>query len=100
MSMNRFPEVAQFLGCYLHQDWNDEFPNWKAAVTAYLAGAVKEDVTKALQELDALASVVETTDDPEELLRQLGCYFDPTSEGMTVRAWLGLLKGELSLAVQ
>ena len=96
--MEREPssEVTRLLSSYLHEDWSVEFPDWRAAVRCYLAETSRESTRKVIEELDTLTSVVQRTSDPDKVLRQLGCYFDPSLENLSVQAWLEMLRNELS----
>ena len=86
---DQFENARQFLGCYFHQDFCDEFGEPEIAVerfvqenSAEFRGAVARELDRAIAECDDR----QLTD----LIFSLGCYYSPDRHrGVSMREWLG-----------
>lgn len=94
MNAKDYPALYQFFGGYVHQDWPEEFGTIEEAVRAYLINEPDDIKQKTQSELSQLIRKIETGESDETILEQLGCYYDPYSDGMTILGWLRLLKEE------
>lgn len=81
--------LERFFGAYFHQDWMGDHSAWQQVVKKYLSD-VDGGESEALQELvefDFIRSVISDQELGEKMLA-LGCYYDPSADGMTTREWL------------
>lgn len=88
MEFRAYPFLSHLLGSYLHQDWCDEFATIEEAVRTFVQGEGMDTASGAVQDIFALLMDSRFSQDPDWVLRSLGCYYDPTSAGITSRAWL------------
>jgi len=89
MTYNNFEALRQLLGCYFHQDWPDEFDDDEAAFLVIIDSEPKEQLLAGVKEIDALLGASLPEDELGALLtEQAGCYFDPSSVGLTYEQWL------------
>lgn len=65
--------LAQLLGCYLHEDWRQEFASVAAAMAAARAAEPPEDIAAAAAELRALMGAVPDGPALQQHLEALGC---------------------------
>jgi hypothetical protein len=97
MTQHDLDDLSQILGAYLHQDWADEFDSDESALRSALDSEPKDKIAAARRALDRLlASQFTEAELREELVVRLGCYFDPSSKGMTYRQWLARVSQLLS----
>ena len=81
--------LTHLLGCYFHQDWPDEFNDDNAALDAMIKSEPKETIAEGVTEIDRLLEA--GTNEAELraiLIDQVGCYFEPASEGLNYTQWL------------
>ena len=88
MNPNQFPALEQFLGGYFHQDFRLDHGSPDGAIEAFVSDATQEQIQAASAELEQALSVIEQMDDPQKLLRALGCDYLPSAHGLTVANWL------------
>lgn len=93
--MSEFPALDNFLAAYFHQDWMLDHDTADAVVDDYARGESEATVARLRDELDALLAR-----DPDEaglatLLRDNGCEFDPTRDGIGYRDWLRAVRERL-----
>jgi regulator of sirC expression with transglutaminase-like and TPR domain len=83
------PPLGRFLGAYFNQDWILDHATWKDVVESYVSSEPAELVAAASTELKTLLAT--ERDDAvleRRLFREYGCHFDPSSVGLSARAWL------------
>jgi len=89
MSPGDFERLGQFFGAYFHEDWDTEAPDWAGLVKHFVEDHPE---TKSIAELAQLVDDYADNRDDETLddlvLDELGCYYCPSSEGITMRDWL------------
>lgn len=88
--------LFQFFAGYFHQDWDaDGAASWQEVASDFVAVSSVEEV-RALRE--ALVSWLAETVRGEHpgLFTAFGCYYDPTPDGLTERAWVERIVRELS----
>jgi hypothetical protein len=91
--LENYNSLKQLLGCYFHQDWPEEFDNSRQAVQAILEGEPHKQILQGIEEIDMLLSEARSESDWREIIiNQIGCYFEPESEGVTYSEWLTQLK--------
>jgi hypothetical protein len=88
------PDLKQFLGCYFHDYWPEEYNNdWNQAIAAFLKENSLETVNLSAQQLDWLISWIEEENLDQEsmddlFLTILHCNFHPPAIGMSEVQWL------------
>lgn len=81
--------LGQVLGCYFHQDWPDEFDSDHAALQEILKAESIERLKICAEEIEEILNAHLSESDLRELLiNEVGCYFEPASNGMTYKQWL------------
>jgi hypothetical protein len=96
MTFQKLDALEQLLVCYLHQDWQHEFDDDAAALQAILEAEPSEQIAAGVGEIDVLLAAELTENDLRMILvDQVGCYFDPNSEGLTYKQWLGRVRSAL-----
>lgn len=94
--MHETTVLAQLLGCYLHQDWSEEFDSDIAALQAARDCEPQEHVMAGVAELDSLLAGEFSDEELRAILvREIGCYFNPGSTGLTWKDWLGRARAVL-----
>jgi hypothetical protein len=79
-----FRALAQFLGCYFHQDWNHEFQDAESAVHAFREREGQKSIQGVVHELEILLAESRVEADLRVLfLTGLGCYVEPSAFGLT-----------------
>ncbi len=97
MNSRNYPDLYQFLACYFHQDWDLDSATWQGAVLQFVQEFSSEDVCAARKQLDRLLDCdLNETELSKTLLHELGCYYDPTPDGMSFTDWLRLIREQLS----
>src|SRR5688500_17671532 len=83
--------LFQFFGGYLHQDWPEEFSDWREAVRAFRRNNGDSKVAEIVSELKRLiASSSSDAKIGELLLHEFACYYTPRPDlgEPTFREWL------------
>jgi len=92
-----YPELFQFLGGYFHQDWALDATTPTEVVRGFLAEAPTEQVAGVVAEVDRLLA-----GEPSDaalarvVYEELGCDYDPTPDGVSVRDWLRHVRASLT----
>jgi hypothetical protein len=88
--------LAQFFGGYFHEDWSLDAKSPNEVVDAYRRDSNAErrlELSKAIQEYsERFANGGELSD---RLFHDLGCYYDPTADGVSARDWLQSVSSQL-----
>lgn len=93
--------IEQILGCYFHQDWLDEFGGYDSAIRSIIESEPFDKIRSAIEEVgDLLASDLDEDRLRVILIDQLGCYFDPATDGMTCEFWLKKIRNEFAQALR
>ena len=96
MNTKDFTSLAQFLGGYFHQDWVDEFSTYEDAIAAFKNGEPAEYISFVCEELERTLLLIRGgAEDPERVLKQLGCYYNPTAAGLCVADWFEKIQEQL-----
>lgn len=96
MTFVKTNSLTHLLGCYFHQDWPDEFNDDNAALNAMIKSEPKERIAEGVTEIDLLLGAGLNEDELRAILiDQVGCYFDPASEGLNYTQWLCRLRNTL-----
>ncbi|RFU42215.1 hypothetical protein DZF91_07655 [Actinomadura logoneensis] len=81
----RFPALAQFLGCYFTQDFRDEFADHDTATAAWGQTATPADRARLIGEIAELLALEMADNELDEALATLGMDVDPP---LPASAWL------------
>ncbi len=81
--------LRSFFSAYFHEDWICDDDGTKSVVTRYARNAAPADI-RALGEaiLDYSGGFESDRELEEELFKDLGCYYRPSGEGLSAKAWL------------
>jgi hypothetical protein len=81
--------LKNFFGAYFHEDWVCEADTADAVVDKY-AKETSPEKLRALSEiiLDYLKEILSDAELEERLFTDLGCYYLPSAQGLSVREWL------------
>ena len=83
------PNLAILFGAYYHQDWMIDDGSAVAVRHRFIKEEPESVVNGAAIELGRLLSLTNHDDDLDTIVfRQLHSYYDPTSEGSSLRQWL------------
>lgn len=97
--IKKYDALGQLLGCYLHQDWGDEFRSDAATLQAIIESEPKERITAGIAEIDTLlAAALPESELRAFLVDEIGCYFDPGSEELTYEQWLDRVRSAFTKA--
>lgn len=88
VSSERFPELGQLFGAYLHQDYDIEHGSVEDAIRDYRDESSSQERDEALRQIDVLLDAFPNDDDLYAALRKLGFTFAPQRDGETATAWL------------
>lgn len=90
---DKFTVLEQLLGSYFHQDWPLEHDSYRGVVDEMCASEPVLIIQAAVAELTSLLEKFPTEDNlRQNLVNEIGCYFEPNSEGLTYREWLEQVK--------
>jgi hypothetical protein len=84
----RFENAGQFLACYFHLDWNEEFKKPEDAVAQFIKDVDAQTRVDAVREL---RQIIAEFPGPQlnRVLLEIGCYYSPEGHrGIPMRAWL------------
>lgn len=89
MITQKLETISQILGCYFHQNWNEEFDDDTAALQAIISSETKERLLDAFTEVDTLLGMGLSESELREIISgEAGCYFEPDSRKITYKDWL------------
>ena len=89
MKYKNLNALGQLLGCYFHQDWFEEFESDIAALHSIVESEPKERLSAGVAEIDGLLMASLPENELKTILTdEVGCYFEPTSQGITYTEWL------------
>ncbi len=84
--------LQQFIGCYFHEDFIEDYGSPKGAVDAYLKGFSIESVQQALAELrELLARNMSEDDLGHYVWYNLHCAYHMPADGLTPSQWLWMV---------
>lgn len=96
MKASKYEVLMQLFGCYLHQDWTDEFDSDIAALQAARDCEPQEHIMAGVAELDSLLARAFSEEELRAILEgENGCCFSPCSRGLSWKDWLGRARGVL-----
>lgn len=85
-----FDQIKNFFSAYFHQDWPEEAEDPAQVISLYLAERPGAEELRGLAK--QIRSLVDSYTDDDELehalLSELGCYYLPSADKVSARAWL------------
>jgi hypothetical protein len=90
----RFPKLADFLGCSFHQDglavldWQGQEPNDRDATQFYKTLYKPHIVNRIVQELREFLELPLVEEDIQKVIESFDVFHNPTYDGGTFRGWL------------
>ncbi len=85
----RFPRLEQFFGAYFHQDCLDFDGTAEMVLKRYASEASRGVMGRTLEELDQLLSLgLSDAELDRAMYEDLGCYYNPEPDGMSMTEWL------------
>ena len=93
-----FNKARNFFSAYFHEDWAEDADTPEAVITGFGAeGWSSEELHELASEIENFCELyVEHADLEAALFRELGCYYQPSADGMTAHAWLFALARALT----
>jgi hypothetical protein len=89
-----FSVLSQLLGSYFHQDWSDEFGSDGEALQAIVQAEPREQVEIGVEEIDQLLAEHKSEEELRVIMvDEIGCYFEPESQGIGYMDWLARVRG-------
>ncbi|MFJ8538833.1 contact-dependent growth inhibition system immunity protein [Streptomyces sp. NPDC093591] len=95
----RFPQLSQFLGGYLHRNYSEFHARPEDAIDEYVTEVDPEDRTQAAQEITELLTMVSSDQELGTAATALGLDLLPP-EGMSLRQWLELIRRRITAGDQ
>lgn len=98
MMRAKFPYLEQFLGAYFHQDWDLEDGNALEVICHYLRDESATIIPLVIDDIEHLLGL--KWDEPSlrnVVIYELGCYYDPTCDGLSYGEWLRWVQMSLKL---
>ncbi|MGI5409375.1 contact-dependent growth inhibition system immunity protein [Streptomyces chartreusis] len=93
----RLPELSQFLGGYLHQNYSDFHASPDDAIDEYVAESAPEHRAQAAQEITELLTMVSSDQELDTATTALGLDLLPP-QGTSLREWLELIRRRITVA--
>lgn len=94
MMNEKLEALGQILGCYFHQDWPDEFDSDETALQAIIDSETTDQIRAGVEEIEQLLADTRSEIELRDfLINEVGCYFDPESQGISYEQWLKKVRG-------
>ncbi|MFF0735535.1 contact-dependent growth inhibition system immunity protein [Streptomyces chartreusis] len=93
----RLPELSQFLGGYLHQNYSDFRASPDDAIDEYVAESAPEHRAQAAHEITELLGMVSSDQELDTATTALGLDLLPP-QGTSLRQWLELIRRRITVA--
>ena len=85
---NQYPELWQFFGSHLHQDWVDDYDSWERAIDDAVFNTSHGDIQLVLEQLEQVLALELPAADLAAVLLRLGCNYWP-GRNEDYESWLG-----------
>lgn len=93
MRETSFRYLEQFLGAYIHQDWDIEYPNYVSMLIEFIASTSSDVIKGVICDFETLLSKNLSEDELADIaFNELGCYLNPVPLGVTYSQWFIDLK--------
>jgi len=86
--ISKYSNLAQFFGCYFHQDFTEEFGTPEQALNAFITDSDKELIKLTSSELKLFLSLKLNENDLTKALGYLYCDYLPNSDNLPIKEWL------------
>ncbi len=96
MNTEKYQTLYQFLSGYFHQDWPEEFGTVEEVIKAFIINEPEVIRRKAHSELEHLIYDIGNRKVDQTILDELGCYYNPEVDGVTILDWLQFLCSKLA----
>lgn len=98
-------QITHFLSGYFHEDWEVEAGSDAEVVALFQrSGSSASSIAALANELESVATKRENEASDEWLLKDHGCYYQPSFDGLSGSNWLrrlaGLMRNSLNLTPQ
>lgn len=90
-----YPELGNFLGCSLHQDWEETADSYRGVVDAELPRWSGPEAWEVASDLDQVLASSITEEELLKWLVDVGCYVTVDAEGYTPRSFLQMVAERL-----
>ncbi len=92
----QFPDLEQFFGAYFHQDWMDFDEAAETVIERFVNDATQDELSSTIGELDQLLSLGLPEAELEHVMyKELGCYYNPEPDGISMSEWLRWVRSML-----
>lgn len=89
--------LRTFFGAYFHEDWVCEAESPEAVVAEYSRAATLEEIRALAQAiLEYTNNFASDKELEENLFSNLGCYYQPSTVGVSAKAWLEGMASQLT----
>ncbi|MFE5816710.1 contact-dependent growth inhibition system immunity protein [Streptomyces sp. NPDC056479] len=93
----RFPQLSQFLGAYLHQNYSEFYASPEDAIDEYVVEHDPQVRTQAAQEITELLTMVSSDQELHTATTALGLDLLPP-DGVSLQQWLELMRQKITAA--
>jgi hypothetical protein len=94
-----YPTLDHFFGCYMHQDWRDDYPDEWAAVDAFIADGGPGDAKLFRAEIAELLARHPTEQEVRRIVHEeLESFYLADVSGWKYRDWLQALSDHVAKA--
>lgn len=93
-----YPSLWQFLGAYLHQDWQEDYAESAEALSDFIVGEPAL-APHLVPEIDRLLAATQNSRQTEAALLQLGSFYVPSARGQDPRQWLAHIRTQAAEAL-
>lgn len=81
--------IHNFFGGYFNEDYDMDAPDEDAVIQSYLRDHNTKEIRNLIEDIGEYMGVHPDDAELQELLlRDLGCYYNTTSDGLTARQWM------------
>ena len=88
--------LGNFFSAYFHEDWPCEAETPEVVVAGYVRTATPSDVRSLAEAIrNYSAEFANDMELEEKLFKDLGCYYRPSAEGLSAKAWLESVANQL-----
>jgi hypothetical protein len=88
--------LSNFFSAYFHEDWHRDAGSPEAVIAGYIQTATPSDMSSLGQAIRHFSQAfVSDIQLEEKLFTELGCYYRPSGEGLSAKAWLEYVANQL-----
>jgi len=86
------PNLYQFFGGYINQDFNYEFGSLEGAIDSFFSDCNKNELIKIADEMEHILSLDLNDKNFDNLLEQAGCEYYTYADNLTGKQWVRSLQ--------